>query len=224
MSFRGWQGLLITLLLALLACVMASKKGPKNRRLKNTKNAKMSLRGSKNTSKTEPKVVSGHGFFDFGQSLFSCNTTRVLLDFHGFWVPRGGQKTIKKRCRKRNVEKDGPKPIFYQKVWKLSPKWAPIWTTNSPPIRPRGVFVPTWGPRAAKRSPRMPKGCQKTPKGIKREPKGYQNDVKSDKKSLEMMPQLYIKVRRCLTLFRRRPAKARWRGCRRHLDNIIYNI
>ena len=33
-----------------------------------------------------------------------------------------------------------------------------------------------------------------------------------------MMPKLYIKVRRCLTLFRRRPVEARWRGRRRHLD------
>ena len=37
-----------------------------------------------------------------------------------------------------------------------------------------------------------------------------------------MMPKLYIKVRRCLTLFRRRPVEARWRGRRRHLDIYIY--
>ena len=171
----------------------------------------------KRTSTTQPKVVSGRGFSDFGRSLISCNTTMFLFDFHGFWVPRGGQKTIKKLCRKRNVEKDGAKPFFYQKVWKLSPKWTPIWTTNSPPIRPRGVFVLTW-------SPRVPKGCQKTPKGVKREPKWYQNHMNINKKRLERIPKLYIKVRRCLTLFRRRPAKARWRGCRRHLDNILYHL
>ena len=101
------------------------KKDRKTEGSKTSKNAKMSLQGSKKTSKTEPKVVSGHGFFDFGQSLFSCNPTRVLLDFHGFWVPRGGQKTIKKRFRKRNVEKDGPKPIFYEKMWKLKRKAPP---------------------------------------------------------------------------------------------------
>ena len=168
----------------------------------------MSLQGSKKTSKTEPTVISGRGFSDFGQSLFSCNATMILLDFHGFRLPRGAQKT-KKRCRKRNVEKDSPKPSFYQKVWKMSPKIAPIWTTNSPPIRPRGVFVPTWGPRAAKRSPRV----KRVPKDTKR------RQTKIMWKSMtEMIPKLYIKARRCLTLFRRRPAKARWRGCRRHLD------
>ena len=182
----------------------------------------MSLQGSKKTSKIEPKVISGRGFSDFGQSLISCNTTRVLLDFHGFRIPRGDQKTIKKRFRKITSKKTAQNQFFYQKVSKLSATWAPIWTTNSPPIRPRGVFVPTWGPRAAKRSPRMPKGCQKRPKGVKKKQKGYQNHVKLDKKSLEMIPKLYIKVRRCLTLFRRRPAKARWRGCRRHLDTYTH--
>ena len=96
------------------------KKDRKTEGSKTLKNAKMSLQGSKNTSKTEPKVVSGHGFFDFDQALISGNTTVVLLDFHGFRVPRGGQKTIKKRCRKRNVEKDGAKPFFYKKMWKVT--------------------------------------------------------------------------------------------------------
>ena len=145
----------------------------------------MLLQGSKNNSKIEPKVVSGHGFFDFGQSLISCNTTRVLLDFHGFRLPRGGQKTIKKRFRKKNVKKNGPKPIFCKKMRKWSPKWTPIWTTNSPPIPPRGVIIPTWAPRAPKRSPRVPKGCQKTPKRPKKEPKGYQKGAKREPKRYE---------------------------------------
>ena len=85
-----------------------------NNAKKTRKNTTMSLRGSKKTSKTEPKVVSGRGFSDFGQSLISCNTTRVLLDFHGFGLPWGGQKTIKKRLRKINVEKDGPKHFFFK--------------------------------------------------------------------------------------------------------------
>ena len=158
------------------------KKDRKTEGSKTPKNANMSLRGSKNTSKTERKVVSGHGFFDFGQSLFSCNATRVLLDFHGFRVPRGGQKTIKKRCRKRNVEKDGPKPIFYQKVWKISSKWAPIWTTNSPPIRPRGVFVPTWCPRAAKGAQGWQKSAKRHQKALKRSKKDTKIMWKSIKK------------------------------------------
>ena len=154
---------------------MYKKTGLKNRRLKNTKKRENVVPGLQKHFKTEPKVVSGHGFFDFGQSLFSCNATRVLLDFHGFWIPRGGQKTIKKRCRKRNVEKRRPETDFFKKCMKIETKMGCDLTTNSPPIRPRGVIVPTWGPRA-------PKGCQKTPKGVKREPKGYQNQMKIDKK------------------------------------------
>ena len=138
----------------------------------------MSLRGYKKASKIEPKVISGRGFFDFGQSLISCNTTRVLLDFHGFRLPRGGQKTIKKRFRKKHVKKAGPKPIFCKKLRKWSPKWTPIWSTNSPPIPPRGVIIPTWGPRAPKTSPRVPKGCRKTSQRLKKKPKGYQNHQK----------------------------------------------
>ena len=133
----------------------------------------MSLRGSKKASKIEPKVISGRGFFDFGQSLISCNTTRVLLDFHGFRLPRGGQKTIKKRFRKKSSKKVGPKSIFYKKMRKWSSKWTPFWITNSPPILPRGVIIPTWGPRAPKTSPRVPKGCRKTSQRLKKKPKGY---------------------------------------------------
>ena len=139
-----------------------SKKGAKNRRLKITRKCKNVVRGSKKTSKTESKVVPGSGFFDFGQTLISCNTTKVLLDFHGFRLPRGGQKTLKKRFRKKHVKKTGPKPIFCKKMRKWIPKWTPIWITTSPPIPPRGVIIPTWGPRAPKRSPRVPKECQKT--------------------------------------------------------------
>ena len=169
--------------ICILLCIQ--KKERKTEGLKSPKNEKMSLRGSKKTSKMEPKVVSGRGFFDFGQSLISCNTTRVLLDFHGFRLPRGGQKTIKKRFRKKNVKKAGPKPIFCKKMRKWSPKWTPIWTTNSPPIPPRGVIIPTWAPRAPKRSPRVPKGCQKTPKRPKKEPKGYQKGAKREPKRYE---------------------------------------
>ena len=155
-----------------------SKKKSKNRWLKNTKNVKMSFRGSKKASKIEPKVISGRGFFDFGQSLISCNTTRVFIDFHGFRLPRGGQKTIKKRFRKKSSKKVGPKSIFYKKMRKWSSKWTPFWITNSPPIRPRGVIIPTWGPRAPKRSPRAPKESPRAPKNGKRVLKKLQNGAK----------------------------------------------
>jgi len=92
------------------------KKDRKTEGSKTRKNAKMLLRGSKKTSKMEPKVVSGRGFSDFGQSLISCNTTRVLLDFHGSRVPQGDQKTIKKRFKKKTSKKPAQNRVFYKKV------------------------------------------------------------------------------------------------------------
>ena len=138
----------------------------------------MSLQGSKNTSKIEPKVVSGRGFFDFGQSLISCNTTMVLLDFHGFRVPRGGQKTINKRCRKRNVEKDGAKPFFYQKSVKIDSKMdSDLDHEFSPNSPPRGLCSDL-GPKGGKKEPkgakRMPKDTKRRQKGAKIIPKSYE--------------------------------------------------
>ena len=188
-AFRGGARFPLTFLFALVrsACILLGiqKKDRKTDGSKTQKNVKMSLPGSKKASKIEPKVISGRGFFDFGQSLISCNTTRVLLDFHGFRLPRGGQKTIKKRFRKKSSKKVGPKSIFYKKMRKWSSKWTPFWITNSPPIPPRGVIIPTWGPRAPKRSPRVPKGCQKTEKVPKEEPKGYQKGAKREPKRYE---------------------------------------
>ena len=173
--------------LACSVCILLGiqKKDRKTDGSKTQKNVKMSLRGSKKASKIEPKVISGRGFFDFGQSLISCNTTRVLLDFHGFRLPRGGQKTIKKRFRKKSSKKVGPKSIFYKKMRKWSSKWTPFWITNSPPIPPRGVIIPTWGPRAPKRSPRAPKESPRAPKNVKRDPKGYQKSSKTEPKRYE---------------------------------------
>ena len=130
----------------------------------------MSLRGPKKTSKMEPKLISGRGFFDFGQSLFSCNTTKVLLDFHGSRVPRGDQKTIKNASTKTKIEKAGPKSSFLQKNMKMEPKMdSDLDHEFSPNSPPRGHY-----------SDLGPKGAQKEPKGDKRAPKDLkivQNDM-----------------------------------------------
>ena len=137
----------------------------------------MPLQGSKKTSKTEPKVISGRGFSDFGQSLISCNTIRVLLDFHGFRLPRGGQKTIKKRCRKRNVEKDGPKPIFSKNV-KIEPKMGSDldheFSPNSPPRGLCSDLGPKGGKKEPKDAKRMPKDTKRRQKGTKRIQNSYE--------------------------------------------------
>ena len=183
MSFRGGQGpgpgLLAILVESLRIFLGIQKHDRKTEGSKTPKNAKMSLQGSKKTSKIEPKVISGRGFSDFGQSLISCNTTMVLLDFHGFRVPRGGQKTIKKRCRKRNVEKDGAKPIFLQKSVKIDCKMdSDLDHEFSPNSPPRGLCSDL-GPKGAQKerkgAKKMLKDTKRGQKGAKRIPKSCEN-------------------------------------------------
>ena len=150
-----------------------NKNDPKTNRKKTHQNVKMSFQGSKKTSKMEPKVVPGRDFSDFCQSLFSCNTTRFLFDFHGFWLPRGGRKTKKKQLKKSNEEKKPPKRIFSNKRRKVEPKWGPIWTPNSPPICPRGVIFPTWGTKAPKEGPRAPKETSRASKRMQKRVKEH---------------------------------------------------
>ena len=109
----------------------------------------------------------------------------VLLDFHSFWAPRGGQKTIKKQLRKLNVEKDGPEPIKKIKNKKISSKLDPLWTPNSLPIRSRGVIFLTWGPGAPKEGPRVAKESPRAPKGPQKGGKEHQKDTKSKTKLYE---------------------------------------
>ena len=142
----------------------------------------MSLRGSKKTSKMEPKVVSGRGFFDFGQSLISCNTTRVLLDFHGFRLPRGGQKTIKKRSRKKNVKKAGPEPILCENGVQNGLRFVPRILPQFPPEGSLFRLGPQGRPKGAqgcqKDAKRPQNGPKRTQKGTKKVPKGSQRGMK----------------------------------------------
>ena len=116
---------------------------------------------------------------DLGRSLISCNTTVVLLDFHGFRLPRGGQKTIKKRCRKQNVEKDGAKPFFLPKSVKIDSKMdSDLDHEFSPNSPPRGLCSDL-GPKGGKKEPkgakRVPKDTKRRQKGAKMIPKSYEN-------------------------------------------------
>ena len=95
------------------------------------------------------------------------------------------KKTIKKRFWKLNVEKDSPKLIFWNKMWKLEWKWSLIWTPNSLPIRSRGLIFLTWGPRAPQEGPRVPKESPRVPKGTQEGGKEHQKNTKSKTKSYE---------------------------------------
>ena len=152
----------------------SKKKDCKTEGSKTQKKSKMLLRGSKNTSKMEPKVVSGHGFF-YLCYLISCNTTRVFFDFHGFWVPRGCQKNNKNTLQKTERRKRRPNTIFSAKNVKIELKMGSDldheFSPNSPP---RGHC-----------SDLEPKGAKKEPKGARRVPK----DTKRRQKVAKMIPK-----------------------------------
>jgi len=61
------------------------------------KKSEKSAKDLKNSSNIELKWSSGARFFDFLETLFSYNTTVVLLVFSGFGWSRGDQKSIKNR-------------------------------------------------------------------------------------------------------------------------------
>ena len=97
--------------------------------------------------------------------------TGVLLDFHGFRVPRGGQKTIKKTMQKTERRKRRRKTVFLPKSVKIDSNMdSDLDHEFSPNSPPRGLC-----------SDLGPKGGKKEPKGAKRHPKtskGSQNDTK----------------------------------------------
>ena len=134
--------------------------------------------------KMEPKVVPGHDFFDFGHSLFSCNTTRVLLDVRCFWLPQDGQKTRKTRFRKSNIKKHCPKRIFQKKT--NNERWSRCGARFGPPIllqfAPEGSFFRLGAQRPQKRAQGRQKTAQGHQKEPKRKPKGNRKAPKVKKK------------------------------------------
>ena len=79
-----------------------SKIAPQKKTPKNHKNRPQTPKiGRKRSS----KCSSGAHFFDFLETLFSYNTTVVLLVFTGSGWSRGDQKSIKKRVGKTNLKK-----------------------------------------------------------------------------------------------------------------------
>ena len=87
-------------------------------------------------------------------------------------IVKSSQKAIKKRFRKKHVNKTDSKPFFCKKVRKWSPKWTPIWTTNSP-LGAQGR------PKGAQGRPKGAQGCQKGAKRSKNGPKRSQNCTKT---------------------------------------------
>ena len=143
----------------------------------------MSFRGSKKTTKTKPKVVPGRGFFDFAQFLISCNTIRVLFDFHGFGLPRGGQKTIKKRSEKRTSKKPGQIRFFaknYENGNQNGLRFGPRILPQFPPEGSLFRLGPQGRPKGAQGCQKAAKRSQKRPN---KDPKGYQNHMKLHKKN-----------------------------------------
>ena len=71
-------------------------------RVSKTRAAKQKAKNDDNGGKLWPKAP------------FSCNATRVLLDFPGFWVPWGA-KNNKKTTQKTKHPKRLPKTDFFEK-------------------------------------------------------------------------------------------------------------
>ena len=106
--------------------------------------------------------------------------------FSWFMVTSGRPKNHKKRLRKINVEKHGPKPLFLKKkIQNICSKWGPLWTPNSLSICAKSVFFRTWCPRAPKEGPRVPKASPRAPKGVQKWGKEHQKETKSRTKLYE---------------------------------------
>ena len=73
----------------------------------------------------------------------------------------------------------------------MNPNWTPIWTTNSPPIPPRGVIIPTWAPRA----PKGAQGCQKDAKRPQNDPKRSQKGTKKVPKGSQRGMKIIFKIK-----------------------------
>ena len=77
---------------------------------------------AQNGSELERKCLSQAVFFDFGETLISCNTTMVLLCFTGLDVPWGCLKSMKKALRKKTPSKN---TFWEKKCKKTCSKMAP---------------------------------------------------------------------------------------------------
>ena len=121
----------------------------------------------------------GTWFFRLWPILDFVQLYKVLFDFHGFRVPRGDQKTIKKRFRKKNVEKAGPKPIFLQTNAKNEPNMSSDFDHEFSPNSPPRGHCSNLGPKGTKKEPkgakRVLKDTKRIQKGAKRIPKSYEN-------------------------------------------------
>ena len=169
------------------------KKGLQTRRQKTTTKFENYSQRHQNESQNGSKNRFQERKFWFLLNLVFVQQYKGFTDFHCFWAPRGGQKTIKKttQTKKKKLEKYSPKPFFFEKQWKLGSKWSPIWTPNSLPIRSRGVIFLTWGPRAPKEGPRAPEEGPRVPKESPRAPKGAQKGGKEHQKDTKSKIKLY---------------------------------
>ena len=150
-SFRGGEGSgprLLNPSVWFLREFKASQKSIEKHKAKTQeKSEKIPPQGIKMRAKMILKVDSGRCIFDFCSTLFSCKPTKVLLDFHGFGVPRDSQKTIKKRVRNMNVEKRHPKTDFFtKKIENVTFNEVRLGPRIRPQLAPEGQIFQLWAP------------------------------------------------------------------------------
>ena len=112
-------------------------------------------------SKMEPKSTLGPLFSGFGDPLFSCNPTVVLLYFMGSRVPGTTQNEEKTRSLHRALQKTTKKhrkcAFSAQRCRKLPPnEYLTLYSTApcAPPVGHPGGKSGQGGARMAKRAPR----------------------------------------------------------------------
>ena len=145
------------------------------------KKSEKSATGLQNRSKMEPKWSSGARFFDFLETLFSYNTTVVLLVFTGSGWSRGAPKSTKKRVAKKTHQKHTLLSKTYQKVLKKGLDFRSFLAPFSYFLRFRRPRVPKGAPRPPRDSQSAQKG--RSPKGTKMEPKVLENATKNTKRN-----------------------------------------
>ena len=120
----------------------------------------------------EPKSTPGPLFSGFGDPLFSCNPTVVLLDFKGFEGPRDdprrGKSAIPAQSPAKNKKKTPKVRILCPKVPKMTSKRMPKHLLDR-------TFGPScWSPWWKKRPGCCPDG-QKSAPGLEILRKSYEN-------------------------------------------------
>ena len=176
-AFRGWQGLLITVLLALLACFMASKKRTeKQKAQKHKKMRKCRSKAPKRPPKSSQKWSRDVVFPTLANPWFRATLQWFCLIFMVLGCPRMAKKRLKTESKKITSKKT-IKIVFSKKNRKKIEFGAPMYqkgcqkcSKTNPKERSTNqcfyVSLPSWrnwGPRVPQSRQNGSQGCPNEP-------------------------------------------------------------